>query len=87
MSPIWPGIDFFVFLGGVIQKKHPVFRFSKNKTKRFFQAVVGFLAGGLVWFAVPFGLATTMSLAYHGLSSAQGSDLLTKGEISRVNIG
>lgn len=26
-----------------------------------------------------------MSLAYHGLSSAQGSDILTKGEISRVN--
>ena len=55
---------------------------KKNPT---FQAVVGFLAGGLVWFAVPFGLATTMSLAYHGLSSAQGSDILTKGEISRVN--
>ena len=87
------------------------------------KAVVGFLAGGMVWwaelslllllllllplllllllslilllllllpllrrFAVPFGLATTMSLGYHGLSSAQGSDLLTKSEISRVGI-
>ena len=81
-------IFLFFFLGGGGQKKkHPVFCFSPNTGKRFFQAVVGFLAGGLVWFAVPFGLATTMSLAYHGLSSAQGSDLLTKGEISRVNIG
>ena len=49
------------------------------------KAVVGFLAGGLTWFAVPFGLATTMSLAYHGLSSSQGSDILTKAEISRVS--
>ena len=60
--------------------------FQGNSLKQhLFQAVVGFLAGGLVWFAVPFGLATTMSLAYHGLSSAQGTDILTKGEISRVN--
>ena len=76
-----------LFLGGRggHPKENPIFCFSTNTSKRLFQAVVGFLAGGLVWFAVPFGLATTMSLAYHGLSSAQGSDLLTKGEISRVN--
>ena len=81
---------FLVFFWGRGAKKRSTLYFvyfSPNTAKRFFQAVVGFLAGGLVWFAVPFGLATTMSLAYHGLSSAQGSDLLTKGEISRVNIG
>ena len=47
------------------------------------KAVWGFLLGGLTWFAIPFGLATVMSLGYHGLSSAQGSPMLTKGEISK----
>ncbi|XP_023321777.1 urea-proton symporter DUR3 [Eurytemora carolleeae] len=50
-----------------------------TKPKR---GVWGFLFGGLTWFAVPFGLATTMSLGYHGLSSAQGSPILSDGDIS-----
>ena len=33
------------------------------------QGVWGFITGGLVWFAIPFTLATTMGLAYLGLSS------------------
>ena len=73
--------------GGASKRNTLYFALVQTQVNAFSQAVVGFLAGGLVWFAVPFGLATTMSLAYHGLSSAQGSDLLTKGEISRVNTG
>merc|ERR1712018_692112 len=46
------------------------------------QGVWGFIAGGLCWFAIPFGLATTMGLAYLGLSSAQGAPLLTDQDIS-----
>merc|ERR1712045_857398 len=41
------------------------------------QGVWGFISGGLVWFAIPFTLATTMGLAYLGLSSAQGAPMLT----------
>merc|ERR1712088_713494 len=46
------------------------------------QGVWGFITGGLVWFAIPFTLATTMGLAYLGLSSAQGAPLLTDEDVS-----
>merc|ERR1712172_440717 len=46
------------------------------------QGVWGFILGGLTWFAIPFGLATTMGLAYLGLSSAQGAPLLSEEDIS-----
>ena len=42
----------------------------------------GFILGGLTWFAIPFSLATTMGLAYLGMSSAQGSPLLTDANVS-----
>merc|ERR1712002_738488 len=38
---------------------------------------------GLTWFAIPFSLATTMGLAYLGLSSAQGSPLLTDEDVMK----
>merc|ERR1719305_818801 len=47
------------------------------------QGVWGFIAGGLVWFAIPFTLATTMGLAYLGLSSAQGAPMLTDEDVSK----
>eukprot|EP00092_Neocalanus_flemingeri_P014309 GFUD01015430.1.p1 GENE.GFUD01015430.1~~GFUD01015430.1.p1 ORF type:complete len:637 (+),score=121.39 GFUD01015430.1:1718-3628(+) len=47
------------------------------------QGVWGFISGGLTWFAIPFTLATTMGLAYIGLSSAQGSPLLTEEDIMK----
>merc|ERR1712037_810900 len=47
------------------------------------QGVWGFIAGGLCWFAIPFGLATTMGLAYLGLSSAQGAPLLSEEDIMK----
>ena len=47
------------------------------------QGVWGFIAGGLTWFAIPFSLATTMGLAYVGLSSAQGYPLLTDEDVSK----
>merc|ERR1711963_872373 len=47
------------------------------------QGVWGFISGGLTWFAIPFTLATTMGLAYLGLSSAQGAPLLTEADISK----
>lgn len=34
----------------------------------YFQGVWGFLAGGLTWFAIPFGLATVMSLGNRSIS-------------------
>ena len=48
-----------------------------------FQGVWGFISGGLVWFAIPFTLATTMGLAYLGLSSAQGAPMLTDEDVSK----
>merc|ERR1712226_974398 len=45
------------------------------------QGVWGFIAGGLCWFAIPFGLATTMGLAYLGLSSAQGAPMLSDDDV------
>ena len=47
------------------------------------QGVWGFISGGLVWFAIPFTLATTMGLAYLGMSSAQGSPLLTDEDVMK----
>jgi len=47
------------------------------------QGVWGFISGGLVWFAIPFTLATTMGLGYLGLSSAQGAPLLTEDDIKK----
>ena len=38
---------------------------------------------GLVWFAIPFTLATTMGLAYLGLSSAQGAPMLTEEDVAK----
>ncbi len=43
----------------------------------------GFITGGLTWFAIPFSLATTMGLAYLGLSSAQGAPMLTDEDVSK----
>ena len=43
----------------------------------------GFITGGLVWFAIPFTLATTMGLAYLGLSSAQGSPMLSEDDVMK----
>ena len=48
-----------------------------------FQGVWGFISGGLTWFAIPFSLATTMGLAYIGMSSAQGYPLLNDEDISK----
>jgi hypothetical protein len=45
--------------------------------------VWGFISGGLTWFAIPFSLATTMGLAYVGMSSAQGYPLLNDEDISK----
>ena len=42
----------------------------------------GFILGGLTWFAIPFSLATTMGLAYLGMSSAQGAPLLTDADLA-----
>jgi Na+/proline symporter len=47
------------------------------------QGVWGFIFGGLTWFAIPFTLATTMGLAYLGLSSAQGFPMLTDEDVNR----
>merc|ERR1712013_225079 len=47
------------------------------------QGVWGFISGGLCWFAIPFTLATTMGLAYLGMSSAQGSPLLTDEDVMK----
>jgi len=47
------------------------------------QGVWGFISGGLVWFAIPFTLATTMGLAYLGLSSAQGVPMLSDEDVAR----
>ena len=45
----------------------------------------GFITGGLVWFSIPFTLATTMGLAYLGLSSAQGQPMLSDEDVMKVN--
>ncbi len=47
------------------------------------QGVWGFITGGLTWFAIPFCLATTMGLAYLGLSSAQGAPLLSDEDVAK----
>ena len=50
------------------------------------QGVWGFITGGLVWFSIPFTLATTMGLAYLGLSSAQGAPLLSDDDVMKVRL-
>ncbi|ESO83679.1 hypothetical protein LOTGIDRAFT_169159 [Lottia gigantea] len=45
------------------------------------QGVVGFLLGGMAWFAIPFTLSTTMGLAYVALSTRQGQPLLSEAEV------
>ncbi len=45
------------------------------------QGVWGFILGGLTWFAIPFTLATTMGLAYLGLSSSQAGLCLISEQI------
>ena len=45
------------------------------------QGVFGFLAGGLVWFSIPFALATTMGLAYISLSAHQNKALLEEEDV------
>ena len=50
------------------------------------QGVWGFITGGLVWFSIPFTLATTMGLAYLGLSSAQGAPMLSDEDVMKVRI-
>jgi hypothetical protein len=46
------------------------------------QGVLGFLAGGLVWFSIPFALATTMGLAYTALGTQQGQPLLNETDVN-----
>ena len=46
------------------------------------QGALGFLLGGLAWFAVPFSMATTMGLAYVALSTHQGAPLLSPKEVN-----
>lgn len=45
------------------------------------EGVLGFLAGGIVWFSIPFALATTMGLAYIALSARQGQPLLVEEDV------
>ncbi|XP_062587128.1 uncharacterized protein LOC134248746, partial [Saccostrea cucullata] len=49
------------------------------------QGVIGILAGGLCWFAIPFGLATTTSLAYIALSASQNQALLNDADVDAVS--
>ena len=42
--------------------------------------VNGFLIGGMVWFAVPFFMATTFGLAGRALSMSKGIDFITAGQ-------
>ncbi|KAK3604603.1 hypothetical protein CHS0354_027456, partial [Potamilus streckersoni] len=46
------------------------------------QGVLGFLSGGLTWFAVPFALATSMGLAYIALSAKQNSPLISEEDVA-----
>ncbi|KAL3875049.1 hypothetical protein ACJMK2_037988 [Sinanodonta woodiana] len=48
------------------------------------QGVLGFLSGGLAWFAVPFALATSMGLAYIALSARQNSPLISEEDPFRL---
>ncbi|XP_052271715.1 uncharacterized protein LOC127872425 [Dreissena polymorpha] len=47
------------------------------------QGVLGFLAGGLVWFSIPFALASTMGLGYIALSAYQDTPLLSEEEVNQ----
>ncbi|KAH9514149.1 urea active transporter [Bulinus truncatus] len=46
------------------------------------QGVIGFLLGGLAWFAIPFSLSMAMGLAYVALSTCQGEAMLSDDDIS-----
>ncbi len=46
------------------------------------QGVYGFLAGGLVWFAVPFTFATSMGLAYLAFGQHEGQSLLSDEDVN-----
>uniref|UniRef100_A0A1I8GDX2 MCU domain-containing protein n=3 Tax=Macrostomum lignano TaxID=282301 RepID=A0A1I8GDX2_9PLAT len=45
--------------------------------------VLGFLAGGLVWFAIPFCFATAMGLGYLSLGFLEGRPILSDQEVSK----
>ncbi|XP_021366508.1 urea-proton symporter DUR3-like [Mizuhopecten yessoensis] len=45
------------------------------------EGVIGFLVGGICWFAIPFALATTTGLAYIALGTTQNGPLLTADEV------
>ena len=45
------------------------------------EGMLGFLIGGVCWFAIPFGLGTTTGLAYTALSVHQNGPLLSSEEI------
>ncbi|XP_064641869.1 uncharacterized protein LOC135496466 [Lineus longissimus] len=47
------------------------------------EGVWGFLAGGMVWFAVPFTFATTMGLVFVAMGAEQGLPLLSDDDISK----
>uniref|UniRef100_A0A1I8I9R1 Urea active transporter n=1 Tax=Macrostomum lignano TaxID=282301 RepID=A0A1I8I9R1_9PLAT len=44
---------------------------------------LGFLSGGLVWFAIPFCFATAMGLGYISLSFMQGQPILSDADIDK----
>ena len=50
------------------------------------QGMWGFLAGGLVWFSIPFTFATTMGLGYVALGTYYGEPLLSDAEVSAGKI-
>lgn len=46
------------------------------------QGALGFLLGGIAWFAMPFSFATTMGLAYIVLSASNGEPLLKAEQVN-----
>ncbi|XP_069105812.1 uncharacterized protein [Argopecten irradians] len=46
------------------------------------EGVIGFLVGGVCWFAIPFALATTTGLAYIALGTTQNGPLLTEDQVN-----
>ena len=50
------------------------------------QGMWGFLAGGLVWFSIPFTFATTMGLGYVALGTYYGEPLLSDEDVSSGKI-
>ncbi|XP_060071327.1 uncharacterized protein LOC132551230 [Ylistrum balloti] len=45
------------------------------------EGVIGFLLGGICWFAIPFALATTTGLAYIALGTTQNGPLLSVDQV------